>query len=107
MKYTGCMTELGIEIDHFNFEVEDAVVTRDRIAMDWQENEVRHHAVLKSNDGTNFIGNFGAAVPKTEWKIQGKKYTAADKSMVLLLRWTQEDFGRAGWVVVELDPVNH
>lgn len=105
MKYTGCMTELGIEIDEYDFKVEDAVVTKDRIAIDWQENEVLHHAVLKSIDGTNYIGNFGAALPKTEWKIQGKKYAAPDKSVVLLLRWTQEDFGRAGWVVVELDVV--
>lgn len=106
MKYTGCMTELGIEIDNYDFNVEDAIVTRDKIAIDWRENEVLHHAVLRSRDGVNYIGNFGAKVPKTEWKIQGKKYTASDKSMVLFLRWTQEDFGRAGWVVVELDVVS-
>lgn len=96
MKYTGTMTELGIEVDQYSFVVGDAVVTKDRLAIDWSENEVAYHAVLKSQDGTNFNGNFGATVPKTEWKIQGKKYTALDKSVVLLLRWTQEDFGRAG-----------
>jgi hypothetical protein len=105
MKYTGTMTELGIEIDEYDFLIEDAVATKERIAIDWSENEIKHHAVLKSKDGTNFVGNFGTTVPKTEWKIQGKKYAAVDKSMILILRWTQEDFGRAGWVIVELDCV--
>lgn len=106
MKFTGTITELGLDVDDCDFDVRDAVVSRDRIAIDWEEDGQLFHAVLKSSDGTYFDGHYGSPQPNSQWTMQGTKYTAADKSVLLLVKWIQTDNGFAGWTIFELQPTD-
>ncbi len=107
MKWNGTITELGFDLDECDFDVDEAVVTRNRISIDWKEDDLVCHVVLKSSDGgETFAGNYGTPVPKKEWFMEAKKYTAADKSILLLSKWYQTDNGREGSCIIELFPAD-
>ncbi len=109
MKFSGVVTELQRDIDDADFPVSEAVITKKRVAIDWDEHGELFHAVLYSTDGgIIYTGNYGTPIPKKNWFMTATKYDAADGSVLLLCKWVQEDdeFPNSGASFFELDSVN-
>ena len=83
--------------------VAEAVVTPDRIALDWIENGVRYHLLAHSKDGGfTYQGNYGMFRPEEQWTIELTRYTAMDGSVVLMANWYEKDSGNEGSSMFEL-----
>ena len=88
-----------------SYRVAEAVVTPERIAVDWIENGVRYHLLAKSRDGgLTYEGNYGMFRPEDQWVIKLTRYTAIDGSTLLLADWHEKDSGNAGNSLFELRP---
>jgi len=99
----------GTRLDGPNWEtshrVAEAVVTSERIALDWIENGVRYHLLAHSQDGgLTYQGNYGMFRPEEQWGIGLTRYTAVDGSVVLLANWHEKDNGNEGCSMFELKP---
>ena len=106
MRYSGVITELDCDLDEYDFEISDVVVTKDRIAMDWKEDDELLHVVLRANDdGITYEGNYGSPQPDPSWKMEVTKYTAADNGILLLAKWVQADSGTSGSAIFMLEPI--
>jgi hypothetical protein len=94
----------GVKLDNPVWEssrrVAEAIVTPERIAMDWIENGVRYHLLARSQDGgLTYRGNYGMFRPEEDWAIEITRYTAVNGSVVLWCDWHEKDSGRAGsWI---------
>lgn len=99
----------GTRYDGPNWEashrVAEAVVTPERIALDWIENGVQYHLLAHSQDGgLTYQGNYGMFSPEEQWAIELTRYTAVDGSAVLLANWYEKDSGNEGSSMFELKP---
>lgn len=104
MRYSGIVTELDLDLDDYDFDVIEAVVTKDRIAIDWKEDDQVFHVLAHSDDGVTYRGNYGSPRPIPEYVMEFTKYTSADKGLLLLAKWYQTDNGNEGSCFFELDP---
>ena len=87
-----------------SYRVAEAVVTPDRIALDWIENGVRYHLLAHSKDGgLTYQGNYGMFRPEEQWTIELTRYTAVDGSVVLMANWYEKDSGNEGSSMFELE----
>ena len=85
------------------YRVAEAVVTPERIALDWIENGVRYHLLAHSRDGgLTYQGNYGMFRPEDQWVIELTRYTAVDGSALLLANWYEKDSGNEGSSMFEL-----
>jgi hypothetical protein len=104
MKCVGVITDLDQNLDDADYEISEAIVTRDRIAMDWEEDGTDFHLIARSNDGgATYQGNYGSPSPHQERTIELTKYVAADKAVLLLGKWYERDSGNEGWTIFELE----
>jgi len=86
-----------------SYRVAEAVVTPERIALDWIENGVRYHLLAHSKDGgLTYQGNYGMFRPEEQWTIELTRYTAVDGSVVLMANWYEKDSGNEGSSMFEL-----
>jgi len=85
------------------YRVAEAVVTPERIALDWIEQGVRYHLLAHSRDGgLTYQGNYGMFRPEEQWTIELTRYTAIDGSVILLANWYEKDSGHEGVSMFEL-----
>jgi hypothetical protein len=49
-------------------------------------------------------GNFGCPSPETDWVMEITRFTAKDKSELLIAKWIQRDIGRGGYSIFRLWP---
>ncbi len=98
MKLTG--VKLDNPVWQSSRRVAEAIVTPERIAMDWIENGVRYHLLAHSQDGgLNYQGSYGMFRPEEDWQVRIRRYTAVDGSVVLFCDWYEKDSGREGsWI---------
>ena len=88
-----------------SYRVPEAVITPERIALDWIEHGVRYHLLAHSQDGgLSYQGNYGMFRPEEQWTIELTRYTATDGSVVLLGNWHDKDTGNEGFSMFELQP---
>ena len=88
-----------------SYRVAEAIVTPERIALDWIENGVRYHLLARSQDsGLTYKGNYGMFRPEEQWVIELTRYAAIDGSVVLLAYWYEKDSGNEGTSMFELKP---
>jgi len=86
-----------------SYRVAEAVVTSERVALDWIENGVRYHLLAHSQDGgLTYHGSYGMFRPEEQWAIELTRYTALDGSAVLLAKWYERDSGNEGFSMFEL-----
>jgi hypothetical protein len=86
-----------------SYRVAEAVVTPERIALDWIEHGVRYHLLAHSKDGgITYQGNYGMFRPEEQWTIELTRYTAVDGSVVLMANWYEKDSGNEGFSMFEL-----
>jgi hypothetical protein len=95
MKLTGTRYDNPTwELSH---QVEEAIVTPERVALDWLENGVRYHLLAYSHDGgLTYQGNYGMFRPEEDWVVELTGYTAIDGSAVLFGEWHEKGCSRAG-----------
>ena len=106
------MNYSGVVFEKMNFwqpdhQVEQALVTEDRMLLNWRENGILFSSRLVSTDGgCTYEGVFGAPVPMEDWEIKAFRYSAPNADAVLLVQWQQHDHGLEGCCVVRLTPQN-
>jgi hypothetical protein len=102
-KGTGIDVEFDLEIDQYEFEVVEAVVTDKRIAMDWIQKDSKFHLLATSSDGgCTYKGHFGCPEPEPDWMMELTRYTAKNKAELFLAQWVQRDSGATGMSVFRL-----
>lgn len=104
MKCQGMVTELEIDAEEYDFDVTDAIVEHDRISIDWIEDDEPFHAKLNSSDGVEYGGNYGCPKPDSAWTMTATRYDSAGGAILLLAQWYQDDNGRGGTCIFELNP---
>jgi hypothetical protein len=88
-----------------SYLVQEAIVTTERIALDWIENGLRYHLLAHSHDGgLAYRGNYGMFRPEKDWLAEITCYTGSDGSAVLFCDWHEKDSGRAGSWMYRLKP---
>jgi len=88
-----------------SYQVAEAVVTPERIALDWIENGVRYHLLAHSQDGgLTYQGHYGMFRLEEQWVIELTLYTAVDGSVILRANWYEKDSGNEGASMFELKP---
>jgi hypothetical protein len=88
-----------------SYRVAEAVVTPERIAVDWIENGIRYHLLAHSQDGgLTYQGHYGMFRPEEHWTIELTRYSAVDGSVVLMANWYEKDSGNEGSSMFELRP---
>ena len=104
MKLTGEKCD-GVQWEE-SHRVQEAIVTPERIALDWIENGVRYHLVAHSHDGgLTYQGSYGMFRPEADWVAEITRYTAVDGSVILFCDWHEKDSGLAGSSMYRLTPV--
>ena len=93
------MRVAGEKCDGLHWEqshrVTEAIVTPDRIALDWLENGVSYHLLAHSRDGgLTYQGRYGMFRPEEDWVAEITCYTAVDGAAVLFCEWRKRT--RAG-----------
>jgi hypothetical protein len=87
------------------WRVTEAIVTSERIALDWVEDGVPYHLAAHSRDGgLTYQGNYGMFRPEEPWVIELTRYTALDGSVLLLATWHEMDSGNEGSSMFNLKP---
>ena len=88
-----------------SYQVVEAIVTPERVALDWIEDGVRYHLLAHSRDGgLTYQGNYGMFRPEEQWIIELARYIGADGSVVLFGNWHDKDTGNEGSSMFELQP---
>jgi len=72
-KLTGMFYDFEGE-DAYEEDVRQAIITKERIAMDWDEDGEPTLAVLHSEDGYYYEGTFGCPRPEPSARISGYLY---------------------------------
>ena len=103
MRLIGKITELGIDLDEHDFVVKEAIVTADRIAIDWTEYDAPFSLVAHSeNNGQTYTGNYGIDKPNNNCVMEITRYSGPNKSILLLAKWYESDSGRTGSSLIVL-----
>jgi hypothetical protein len=102
MKLTGQMLywDNGREIRK---TVTEAMITADRIAIDWDEGEHLGHLDGVSTDGIHFQGHYGYPVSNDGFRCEFTLYTAKDDAL-LFGSWYETGAGWEGVWIFKLSP---
>jgi hypothetical protein len=101
MKYTGQMFYWdGKEVTKI---VTEAVITQDRVAIDWDEGEHLGHLEAKSTDGIHFSGHYGYPVTYDVYRCEFTLYKAEDE-VLLYGTWYEANAGWEGVWLFKLSP---
>jgi hypothetical protein len=102
-KGKGIDVEFDLNVDDFEYEIVQAVITTKRIAIDWTQNGDKFHLLATSSDGgCTYRGHFGCPQPDPHWVMEMTRYTAKNKAELLLGTWIQHDSGETGMSVIRL-----
>lgn len=105
MKLHGHLYECGATID--GHKVTEAVISRQRIVIDWIENGLAFHMVARSDDGgITYKGTFGWPHLDAGNQMTLKLYKCADKSCLLHGNWYMSEGGEEGACSIVLSPVD-
>lgn len=101
-KLTGILFD-DVNIDEWDYEVHEAVVTKAKIAIDWKEEGTPFHLLAHSQDGGDtYFGNYGSPEPIKAWKMELTRYTSVNGTILLIARWHQTDNGNEGVCAFQL-----
>lgn len=96
MRLSGQMYEVE-GMDEYEGDVQDAVVTNERIAMDWEEDGEALHAVLHSTDGGySYKGTFGEPVLDPNCLMEAWRFKSLAGDELLWATWYRKDTGFGG-----------
>ena len=99
LKYTGSMYYPAGVIGE-DCKITEAIISQNRISIDWPEEGNRGHLEASSTDGINFRGNYGYPVPSKDLVFELKRYDA-NKEILFFGTWHERDVGDQGiWIIV-------
>jgi len=106
MNYTGDVFDSkDLDLWEPDYQLERALVTEDKMLLDWHEGDNFFSSRLTSTDGGyTYEGIFGAPVANEDWEIKAYRYSAPNGEVALLIQWQQHDHGWDGCCVVRLKP---
>lgn len=90
--------------DEPDWEIEEAIVTDERVAIDWTEDEEQWVLIAHSTDGTEYKGSYGIDKPEYGCEITLWRYEAKSGHVLLLGQYRDRQDGSGGWCMFELHP---
>lgn len=94
-------------LDDPHYEICEAVVTSERIALDWVEDGETFHVLATSRDGGSiYRGRYGCPKPQPGWEMEIARYTAKNNAELLVAKWTQSEDGNSGLMIIRLSRGN-
>lgn len=85
-------------------DVRQAIVTKERIAMDWDEDGELFLATLHSEDGYFYEGTFGSPRPEPSTRMSGYLYKSVSGEYLFWAEWNRSDTGFGGANIIFLSP---
>ena len=105
MRYTeGELHQSMEDLGASDWSIDEAIVTNERIAIDWHEDEDAWVLLATSEDGVEYRGTYGIDRPDPGREITLWRYTAVDGRVALLCEWREPAAGDGGWCMWELHP---
>ena len=99
--YAGEMTEFTDEVKRV---VTRAIITKQRIAVDWLEEGVQGGIVTTSEDGVTYRGHYGYPRPEERYHGDFRVYKGANDEILLLGEWWRTDTPDGGMWLFRLTP---
>ncbi len=78
----------------------EAVLEKNRISVDWHEDDERGHLEATSTDGVSFRGEYGYSRPQSSRHFELKKYSAGMEVLLFGRWWNEEDGNEGRWLFV-------
>jgi len=101
MKLSGVIRDFGTEGEEY--DVREAVVTKDRISIDWNEGGETGHLEATSDDGVTFRGVYGYPHPDRWRSFHLVRYTAGNR-VLLYGTWRNDAGNNTGHWLFALSP---
>ncbi len=106
MKYTGTVTELNslCSLTQPDWDLDEVIITKDRIAIGWQENEADYGFVIYPHDDAlvEYSGRMTIRQrPSLVGHVSAYRWNVVGKGVLLLAKW--EIDGNAGICMFELE----
>lgn len=101
MRFAGTWQEVE-DLEEDAFEISEAIVTKSRIAIDWEEGGDPRHAMLHSDDGYFYRGTFGFPQLDSENKLEAWRYRSVAGDELLWIKWELGESGAAGTAMIHL-----
>lgn len=90
-------------LDEYTCVISDAVVTKEKLALDWTEDGSFFHALLTSTDGgTWYFGTYGSPGPEAGCHMEAQRFDAKSGEVLLRVKWFRKDTGYEGFGVIHL-----
>lgn len=100
MRFGGSVSDY-LEDDGTVFE---AIVTRKRISIDWQEDGDQQCLMATSQDGQAYRGTFGFGRPSPNCPIHLELFKSKSGEVILIGNWRDDDDGDGGRILFRLFP---
>jgi hypothetical protein len=105
MRYKGNVINLAADIEQEKSDIQEAIVTNQKISSDWEESDTEFHAQLISKDnGVTYTGSFGYPELNRNCTMKAKKYTANNGEILLWITWEDQESGNGGIDIIRLKP---
>ena len=99
MKYQG--NSFSLAPSH---RVTDAVITKERISLDWEEAGASGHLEASSTDGVRFKGTYGYRQPLPSRHIELTLFKSEGSGLALVCHWWNTENGNEGDWLFQLRP---
>lgn len=104
MRYAGCMYDL--DLNQYDHSIKDAILTEERVAVDWVEAEEGFHLLAYSRDrGRTYEGTYGTPRPEPLLKVRLTRLLTFDDVPRLVAYWFNVDTGDEMTSLLEFEPV--
>ncbi len=80
------------------YRITDAVVTDDRVSLDWEEANWTGHLEATSTDGQTYVGTYGYPRLDSDYHVEFTLFRANAGAKLLFGRWWGKD-GEGQWLI--------
>ena len=103
MRYTGQISE--IDTEDFDYVVTEAILTNERVAIDWEEGGEPFHLLAQSRDGgRTYRGTCGMPRPDPDMEVRLTRLDTFDTVPRLLVYWVIHSVGDEFCSLIQLEP---
>ncbi len=96
MRYSG--RSFGYE--ETGTRISDAIITENRLAIDWLEDGYPASLIVTSDDGLQYQGTFGYPAPEERYRVEFRRFNDQTGEVILIGRWWQSDMAEGGnWML--------
>jgi|AMFO01.1.fsa_nt_gi hypothetical protein len=103
MRYGGQITE--VDAEDFDYEIDEAILTDERVAIDWKEEGEHFHLLAQSRDGgRTYQGHFGAPRPDPDNEVRLTRLDTFDNVPRLFAHWVVHSDGNEFRSLINFEP---